>query len=161
MKKIFFYGLMLGMSVFGLTSCNNDDYEKTDSRLTYYVNLAEDSDEFYRLIEGIAPSVRAYTVRNLAAGGSFFYQVKARYINGTESNWSEVEQVTLADGEHTYSIGDINHDSIVNITDVTALINMLLTEGDICTICADCYPDGKINISDVTALIHYLLSHQW
>ena len=123
--------------------------------------VTEDSDEFYRLIEGIAPSVRTYTVRNLAAGGSFFYQVKARYINGTESNWSEVEQVTLADGEHTYSIGDINHDSIVNITDVTALINMLLTEGDICTICADCYPDGKINISDVTALIHYLLSHQW
>jgi hypothetical protein len=38
MKKIFFYGLMLGMSVLGLTSCS-DDYEKTDSRLTYYVNL--------------------------------------------------------------------------------------------------------------------------
>ena len=38
MKKIFFYGLMLGMSVLGLTSCS-DDYDKTDSRLTYYVNL--------------------------------------------------------------------------------------------------------------------------
>lgn len=49
MKKIFFYGLMLGMSVFGLTSCNNDDYEKTDSRLTYYVNLEMLGDAFVQV----------------------------------------------------------------------------------------------------------------
>ena len=48
MKKIFFYGLMLGMSVFGLTSCS-DDYEKTDSRLTYYVNLEIQGDEFVQV----------------------------------------------------------------------------------------------------------------
>ena len=45
MKKIFFYGLMLGMSVFGLTSCNDDNDELTDSRLTYYVNLELQGDE--------------------------------------------------------------------------------------------------------------------
>ena len=48
MKKIFFYGLMLGMSVLGLTSCS-DDYDKTDSRLTYYVNLEIQGDEFVQV----------------------------------------------------------------------------------------------------------------
>ncbi len=49
MKKIFLYGLMLGMSVLGLTSCSNDDYEKTDSRLTYYVNLELQGDAFVQV----------------------------------------------------------------------------------------------------------------
>lgn len=48
MKKIFIYGLMLGMSAFGLTSCS-DDYEKTDSRLTYYVNLEMQGDAFVQV----------------------------------------------------------------------------------------------------------------
>ena len=48
MKKIFFYGLMLGMSVLGLTSCS-DDYDKTDSRLTYYVNLEVQGEEFVQV----------------------------------------------------------------------------------------------------------------
>ncbi len=48
MKKIFFYGLMLGMSVFGLTSCS-DDYDTTDSRLTYYVNLEMQGDAFVQV----------------------------------------------------------------------------------------------------------------
>ena len=53
MKKIFIYGLMLGMSAFGLTSCS-DDYEKTDSRLTYYVNLEMQGDEFVQVPIGTA-----------------------------------------------------------------------------------------------------------
>ena len=62
MKKIFFYGLMLGMSVFGLTSCNNDDYEKTDSRLTYYVNIEMQGDEMMLVPIGTSftdPGVKA------------------------------------------------------------------------------------------------------
>ena len=44
MKKIFLYGFMLGMTAFGLTSCDKDE-ELTDSRLTYYVNLELQGDE--------------------------------------------------------------------------------------------------------------------
>jgi hypothetical protein len=46
MKKIFLYSLMLGMSVFGLTSCNDDNDHLTDSRITYYVNLDMQGDAF-------------------------------------------------------------------------------------------------------------------
>lgn len=53
--------------------------------------------------------------------------------------------------------GDVNMDGTVNITDVTALINMLLT-GNITTPSADVNGDDKVNITDVTALINMLLT---
>ena len=40
---------MLGMSVFSLTSCNDDNDELTDSRLTYYVNLEMQGDAFVQV----------------------------------------------------------------------------------------------------------------
>ena len=57
-------------------------------------------------------------------------------------------------------MGDVNHDGKLNISDVTALINYLLTngEGDGCAICGDMTGDGNVTIADVTTLINYLLS---
>ena len=59
--------------------------------------------------------------------------------------------------------GDVNGDNYVNISDVTALINYLLSHNasGINLDIADCNKDGNINISDVTALINFLLSHKW
>ena len=51
----------------------------------------------------------------------------------------------------------MNHDGKVNIGDVTALINALLSEEPSCPICSDVNQDGKVNIGDVTALINRLL----
>jgi surface protein len=59
--------------------------------------------------------------------------------------------------------GDVNGDGSVNISDVTALIDYLLSgnASGINLSGADCDQDGSINISDVTALIDYLLSGRW
>ena len=59
--------------------------------------------------------------------------------------------------------GDVNGDNNVNITDVTALINYLLSGNatGINLTAANCNQDGSVNISDVTALIAFLLSGQW
>nr|MCR4965192.1 BspA family leucine-rich repeat surface protein [Bacteroidales bacterium] len=57
--------------------------------------------------------------------------------------------------------GDVNHDGSVNISDVTALIGLLLAGGTIDNGAADCNRDGSISISDVTALIDYLLNGSW
>jgi len=57
-------------------------------------------------------------------------------------------------------IGDVNMDGHVNISDVTALINYLLS-GNVSPfdpVAADVNATGGINISDVTALINLLLS---
>ena len=59
--------------------------------------------------------------------------------------------------------GDVNGDGAVNISDVTAMIDGLLTDNwdgknyDN----ADCNEDGSVNISDVTSLIDFLLSDTW
>ena len=57
--------------------------------------------------------------------------------------------------------GDVNDDTFVNISDVTALIDLLLGGGTITNPAADCNQDSNVNISDVTALIDFLLSGTW
>ena len=59
--------------------------------------------------------------------------------------------------------GDVDDNGLVNISDVTALIDYLLN-GDASAINltnADCDGNGLVNISDVTSLIDYLLSGTW
>ena len=46
MKKIYLFGLLLAGVLLGLTSCNDDKDELTDSRLTYYADLQMQGDEF-------------------------------------------------------------------------------------------------------------------
>lgn len=56
-------------------------------------------------------------------------------------------------------LGDVNGDSAVSISDVTALIDSLMGGGgDINTALADMNLDGKVSVADVTALIDMLLS---
>ena len=63
-------------------------------------------------------------------------------------------------GGNDFEIGDVNKDNAVNIADVTALIDYLLS-GDASNInvdAADVNGDSVVNIADVTALIDMLLS---
>ena len=59
--------------------------------------------------------------------------------------------------------GDVNGDGSVNISDVTSLIDYLLSgnASGVNLTSADCSQDGSVNISDVTTLIDYLLSGSW
>ena len=111
----------------------------------------------YRLIEGITPD-KFYTVNDLTAGGTFLYRVKALYIDNTESVWSNIEEVTLLEAGHGYALGDVNHDGVLNITDVTLLINAVLNDdlSTVCTTCGDFNEDGAVNVTDVTQLISYI-----
>jgi hypothetical protein len=122
---------------------------------TATLNATETGNETYRLITGITD--KFYTVENLTAEGTFLYKVKALYIDGTESDWSNIEEVTLFQNGHGFDLGDVNHDGSVTIKDVTALIDYLLSGGDICSICADVNADGLVSIKDVTDLIDMLL----
>ena len=62
-----------------------------------------------------------------------------------------------------YERGDVSGNGLVNISDVTELINYLLTQdaSGINLDAADCNQNGSVTISDVTALINFLLSHTW
>lgn len=118
---------------------------------------SEEGDAYSRLIRGITS--RSYTINDLVAGGTFYYKVKALYIDGSESLWSPALCITLFDPEGVSATGDVNDDGEVNISDVTALIDYLLSgnASSVNVTNADCDGDGQVNISDVTALIDYLL----
>ena len=136
----------------------------TGSRQRYYlysVNIyrggvvkavSETGDENTRVITGITD--KYYVVENLTAGATYKYYVVANYTDGTNAN-SNTEQVTLLENQdHGYELGDVNHDGLINVTDVTLLINYVVNEGgDACPICADLNGDGNINVTDVTMLI--------
>ena len=66
-------------------------------------------------------------------------------------------------GQTAMANGDVNDDSIVNIADVTTLIDYLLygDESVLNLENADCNRDGGVNIADVTTLIDYLLYGEW
>ena len=113
-------------------------------------------DANYRLVENITD--KFYVLDNLTAGATYDFRVKAHYTDGSESLWSNTQEVTLLQG-HAFALGDVNHDNIVSIADVTALIDYLLSgDGNACTICADVNGDQTVSIGDVTALIDKLLS---
>ena len=53
--------------------------------------------------------------------------------------------------------GDVNGDGRVNVSDVSALINMILGVTTMDQARADVNGDGRVNVSDVTALINIIL----
>ncbi len=123
------------------------------------LKASESGDETYRVITGI--TFKNYTVTGLTSGGTFYFYVEANYINGGIAP-SMVKEVTLFENEHTFQLGDVDHDGTVSISDVTALIDYLLTgDNGACLVCGDVETDGIISIGDVTALIDYLLSNHW
>ena len=119
----------------------------------------ETGDENSRLITGITD--KFYTVENLTAEGTYLYRVKAVYANGTESEWSNIEEVTLHENEHPYALGDVNHDSAIDVNDVTMTIAYALgyANSDFCPNCADINGDGIIDIADVTKIISIALNN--
>lgn len=118
------------------------------------------NDEGHMIIEGITPD-RFYTVTGLIPGTAYLYRVKSVYVNDTQSSWSNMKEVVLkSDGAGL--LGDVNHDGVVAIDDVTDIIDMILTgtePADMTVV--DCDHDGVMTIGDVTALIDYLLTGNW
>ena len=66
-------------------------------------------------------------------------------------------------GKNASLRGDVDGDGNVNISDVTTLIDYLLSgnASGVNLAGADCDQDGSLNISDVTTIIDYLLSGSW
>ena len=65
--------------------------------------------------------------------------------------------IEIKQGSGPYLKGDVNGDGKVNVSDVTALVNMILGVIPKDEARADINGDGKVNVSDVTALINIIL----
>lgn len=94
------------------------------------------------------------------------YEVQVAGVNGAAVGvWTESTIFTTLP-ESAYLRGDVDNDGKVAISDVTALINALLTTNFADTDTfnsenADCDLDGEFKISDVTVLVNFLLSGNW
>jgi hypothetical protein len=110
------------------------------------------------LIEGISPELTTYNVTGLTPGQTYFYHLKAIYVNDTESAWSRFQEVILP--MQSLVIGDVDGDGVVGIADVAALIDYILNGGvaGINEQAADVDQNGEINIADASELIDYLLN---
>jgi hypothetical protein len=88
-------------------------------------------------------------IQILSAG---YYEV----IVSLEQNYVKVGKV--GELEHGYAKGDVNHDCMIGIADVTAIMDILLgyTEQG-CQICADVNNDGMVGIADATNLVDMVL----
>ena len=67
------------------------------------------------------------------------------------------EDVTISAAAQ-FQRGDVNQDGHITISDVTTLIDYLLSNDSAIPAEADFNDDGSASIGDVTALIDYLLS---
>ena len=122
---------------------------------------------------GMTTLVNSLPTRTASAPGT----MRVIY-NSNENNTMTAAQITTARGKHwnpkkyngstwvdltSSTRGDVDGSGQVNISDVTALIDYLLSGNAIGVNldAADCDQSGSINISDVTALIDYLLSGNW
>lgn len=80
--------------------------------------------------------------------------------NNNVLTWINGDTFRLPAGD--FLRGDVNGDNVVNIDDVTALIDGLLSgDFDAFGEGADCDGSGSYGIDDVTILIDYLLSGSW
>ena len=92
--------------------------------------------------------------------------VTVNNVDGTATiALAEVQDMYFSNeaGGNDFIRGDVNGDNLVNIADVTALINYLLNDDPtgINLDAANCNQDEAVSIADVTALINFLLTDTW
>ena len=109
----------------------------------------------------------------LNAAGSYFVQAANGTVNAFEAYADNVLasaatrlQIVLdenAEDAPTSLRGDVDGNGSVEITDVTRLIDYILSRDDtgIDVVAADCDLSGNVTIDDLTLLIDYILSRVW
>ena len=119
----------------------------------------------------LVPVIKDYFVNTV---GGYLYNEQTHqfdYDTGNEvSPYSTIEPsygyLTISTPQNHVNIdlfdggtipGDVNGDGKVNVSDVSALINMIMSITPMNQTLADVNGDGKVNVSDVSALINIIL----
>ncbi len=84
----------------------------------------------------------------------FFTANCAPYLKLTSAQAGDTNEIAIDFGG---LLGDVNADGIVNVSDVTALVNKILGTADYSDSVCDIDGNGTVNVSDVTALVNLSL----
>ena len=135
---------------------------KTDSLLVYY-SIDKGPYQVAHMRATGAPDEYVGYIKGYHQASEVDY-----YVYGADESGHRYQQPVFGEKDpHHFTVsmsvvrGDVNGDGNVSITDVTALIDLLLGSDSISNQAADCNQDGDISITDVTALIDFLLSGTW
>ena len=123
---------------------------------TYNMEMAAEPnlDDFTATIEGVS----AVLTKSMEQNQDGSYRIAISVVSGDLQNATcYIINVTV---KSSFKKGDVNNDGKVDISDVTALIDYLLsgTETGVNISAADVDDSTNVNIADVTALIDMLLS---
>ena len=137
-----------------LGSINSDDFA---------IELSGDNDVFsVRIVPNpITNKNYVYVTFDAPRAGEYHATLTLKYMEDESSSRPfDVELTGFAYQLNSILMGDVNDDGKVSITDVTALINALLSNNwdNLNYNAADVDQDGKVSITDVTALINLLLT---
>ena len=93
------------------------------------------------------------------ANATLYVPMRSLELYRNAEVWSNFQHIEGIDtGDEPATLGDVNGDGKVNISDVSALIGYLLdNSNEICTANADVNDDTRITIADVSILISMLL----
>ena len=148
----------------------------TGTAVTATVTITNTGTVAFTPLAGFNSSYGYFTVSNMpnvpATPGDNVRTLTITYLPLTAGTHTGGLTLKIGDVSHHVSLtgyateapqvvrGDVDYNDIINIKDVTEMINLLLSDCPYNSN-ADCNLDGEITISDVTALINYLLRDTW
>ena len=109
-------------------------------------------DDFTATIEGAS----AVLTKSMEQNQDGTYRIAISVVSGDLQNASCY--IITATSAPDFILGDVNNDGDINIADVTALIDYLLSTNDINEQAADTDCNGSLDIGDVTSLVDILMS---
>ena len=110
------------------------------------------------IIHGNYSTTAFYGITTGLYGGFFgFYNMYGAFAANTEAF---LPQVTFTIGDSQFTLGDVNGDGVVNVTDATMLIGLILVGDPLASDypAGDMNQDGVLNVSDVNMLINQALT---
>ena len=106
-----------------------------------------------------ATTTMEFNLDNVVDGWKYFVG-SYYYSNGQQQTLKISSSYTVIFPEEPqFVLGDVDGNGLVEIADVTELIDYLLSGGTIGMDAADMDQDGEVSISDVSAIIDFLLSN--
>ena len=110
------------------------------------------------------PTSGEYFTNDVYQNATLYVPMNSVELYRAAAGWCNFQNIVGIDtGDEPGMKGDVNGDKKVDIDDVTALINCVLTGNDSGIIAenADVFENGAIDIDDVTSLINFVLTGAW
>jgi len=147
---------------------SNPDVQLKQGSL-YYANIFTPDDAWYIYLSSDKKSITVWAADydsftmtyDFEKNQTYYVIFPAGMVKNAAGDENEKIVLTLLGEQESWQMGDVNHDGVIDILDVTVLIDRVLAGASI----DGCYDeqadldgDGVIQINDVTALIDLVLS---